>query len=60
MASFVEKSADLRMLDLRGNMISGTGCKQLFDATRRNTSILYVTTRQDGYMIEGHRELIDG
>ena len=36
------------------------GMKQLFDATRRNSSVLYVTQRQQGAMIEGHRELIDG
>lgn len=60
LGSFVEKSTELRMLDLRGNMISVTGLKQLFDATRRNPSVLYVTQRQEGCMIEGHRELIDG
>lgn len=60
LGSFVEKSTELRMLDLRGNMISVTGLKQLFDSTRRNPSVLYVTQRQEGCMIEGHRELIDG
>ena len=41
-------------------MISNVGMQQLFDATRRNSSVLYVTQRQNGAMIEGHRELIDG
>lgn len=30
----------------------------LFDATRRNPTILYVTQKQNGLMIEGHREII--
>lgn len=34
------------------------GCKMLFDATRKNTSVLYVTHKQNGLMIEGHREIM--
>lgn len=30
----------------------------LFDATRRNPTVLYVTQRQNGLMIEGHREIM--
>ena len=33
------------------------GAKLLFDATRRNSSVLYVTQKQNGFMIEGHREI---
>lgn len=30
----------------------------LFDATRRNPTVLYVTQRQNGLMVEGHREIM--
>lgn len=30
----------------------------LFEATRRNITVLYVTQRQNGFMIEGHREIL--
>jgi hypothetical protein len=46
------------MLDLRENFISTSGTKILFDAVRKNTSVLYVTQRQNGFMIEGHREIL--
>eukprot|EP00602_Paraphysomonas_sp_CaronLab_P012039 CAMPEP_0185038394 /NCGR_PEP_ID=MMETSP1103-20130426/33963_1 /TAXON_ID=36769 /ORGANISM="Paraphysomonas bandaiensis, Strain Caron Lab Isolate" /LENGTH=1393 /DNA_ID=CAMNT_0027576797 /DNA_START=230 /DNA_END=4411 /DNA_ORIENTATION=- len=58
LGGLVEKSSSLRMLDVRGNMISPIGAKMLFDATRRNSSVLYVTQRQNGFMIEGHREIM--
>lgn len=58
LAAMVEKSSALRMLDLRENLLSTTGAKFLFDATRRNITVLYVTQRQNGYMIEGHREIL--
>ena len=58
LSGLVEKTKSLRMLDLRGNMISPVGAKMLFDATRRNQSILYVTQRQNGFMVEGHREIM--
>jgi hypothetical protein len=58
LSGLVEKTKSLRMLDLRGNMISPVGAKMLFDATRRNQSILYVTQRQHGFMVEGHREIM--
>lgn len=58
LASFVEKSSELRMLDIRENYITEAGAKLLFDATRKNPSILYVTQKQGGFMIEGHREIV--
>ncbi len=58
LASFVEKSSELRMLDIRENYITEVGAKLLFDATRKNPSILYVTQKQGGFMIEGHREIV--
>mmetsp|Transcript_15378 Transcript_15378/g.28948 ORF Transcript_15378/g.28948 Transcript_15378/m.28948 type:complete len:481 (-) Transcript_15378:138-1580(-) len=58
LSGLVEKTKSLRMLDLRGNMISPVGAKMLFDATRRNQSVLYVTQRQHGFMVEGHREIM--
>jgi hypothetical protein len=58
LSAMVEKSSTLRMLDLRENLLSTTGAKFLFDATRRNITVLYVTQRQNGYMIEGHREIL--
>ena len=58
LSGLVEKTTSLRMLDLRGNMISPVGAKMLFDATRRNQSVMYVTQRQNGFMIEGHREIM--
>lgn len=58
LSSLVEKSPELRILDLRDNCISDVGAKMLYDSTRKNTSILYVTQRQSGFMIEGHREII--
>jgi hypothetical protein len=60
LASIVETSPDLRLVDLRENCISEKGAKILFDATRRNTTVLYVTQRQGGFMIEGHREIAGG
>ena len=45
------------MLDLRENNISDDGAKMLFEACRKNTTIMYVTQRQNGFMIEGHREI---
>jgi hypothetical protein len=30
----------------------------LFDATRRNPTVLYVTQKQNGLMVEGHREIM--
>ena len=60
LANIVETSPDLRVLDLRENCISEKGAKILFDATRRNTTVLYVTQRQGGFMIEGHREIAGG
>ncbi len=53
----LEKSPQLRMLDLRENKISDAGAKVLFDAVRKNVTIMYVTQRQNGFMIEGHREI---
>ena len=60
LANIVETSPDLRLLDLRENCMTEKGAKILFDATRRNISILYVTQRQGGFMIEGHREIAGG
>lgn len=60
LSGLVEKTRSLRMLDLRGNMISPVGAKMLFDATRRNQAVLYVTQRQGGFMVEGHREIMGG
>lgn len=60
LSNVVETSPDLRLLDLRENCISEKGAKILFDATRRNISILYVTQRQGGFMVEGHREIAGG
>ena len=57
-AAMVETSTSLRMVDLRSNLISPKGARVLFDATRRNTSVLYVTQRQGGFMIEGHRDIV--
>ncbi len=53
----IEKSSILRFVDLRENAISEKGTKAIFDATRKNRSIMYVTQRQEGYMVEGHREI---
>ena len=53
----IEKSSSLRFVDLRENAISDKGTKAIFDATRKNRSIMYVTQRQEGYMVEGHREI---
>jgi hypothetical protein len=58
LSTLVEKSPELRILDLRDNCISSAGAKMLYDSTRKNTSILYVTQRQGGVIIEGHREII--
>jgi len=58
LSALVSKSTNLRMLDLRENFISTAGTKVLFDAVRKNTSVLYVTQRQNGFMIEGHREIV--
>lgn len=79
LCGLVEKSNQLRMLDLRGNLISpagattfcvmssyilgiilflDVGAQLLFDATRKNPSVLYVTQKQNGFMVEGHREII--
>lgn len=60
LANVVETSPDLRLLDLRENCMTEKGAKVLFDATRRNITILYVTQRQNGFMIEGHREIAGG
>ena len=60
LANVVETSPDLRVLDLRENCITEKGAKILFDATRRNITVLYVTQRQSGFMIEGHREIAGG
>jgi len=60
LANVVETSPDLRLLDLRENCVSEKGAKILFDATRRNTTVLYVTQKQNGFMIEGHREIAGG
>lgn len=57
-APLVENSPNLRMLDLRSNLISPKGTRVLFDATRRNSSVMYVTQRQGGFMIEGHRDIV--
>jgi len=57
LASLVEKSNDLRMLDLRGNHISHKGASFLFEAIKHNPSVLFVTQRQGGFMLEGHREI---
>ena len=53
----LEKSSQLRMLDLRYNAISEAGLQLLFNATRKNQTVLVVTKKQSGTMIEGHREL---
>jgi hypothetical protein len=58
LAGLVENSASLRMVDLRSNLISPKGARIMFDATRRNTTVLYVTQRQGGFMIEGHRDIV--
>lgn len=57
LAAFIEMSPNIRSIDLRDNCISPEGLKILFDATRRNPSVLYVTKVQSGLMIEGFREL---
>jgi predicted nucleic acid-binding Zn-ribbon protein len=58
LAGLVENSQSLRMVDLRSNLISPKGARIMFDATRRNTTVLYVTQRQGGFMIEGHRDIV--
>ena len=58
LAGLVENSVSLRMVDLRSNLISPKGARIMFDATRRNTTVLYVTQRQGGFMIEGHRDIV--
>jgi hypothetical protein len=58
LADMVSTSPHLRMLDLRSNLISAKGARILFDASRRNPTVLYVTQRQNGFMIEGHREIV--
>ena len=57
LAKIIEKSSNLRMVDLRENIISDDGAKMLFEACRKNVTIMYVTQRQNGFMIEGHREI---
>ena len=47
----------LRFIDLWDNAIGEKGIKIMFDSARKNRSIMYVTQRQNGSMIEGHREL---
>jgi hypothetical protein len=56
-SSIVETSPALRMLDLRSNFISSNGAKLLFESIRKNRTVLYVTQRQEGFMLEGHREI---
>jgi hypothetical protein len=57
LSSLVERSGVLRFVDLRDNAIGEKGIKHMFDSARKNRSIMYVTQRQSGSMIEGHREL---
>lgn len=57
LSQVVEQSYSLRMLDLRGNHVSNKGASLLFECVKRNSSILFVTQRQGGFMIEGHREI---
>lgn len=57
LSSLVERSGVLRFIDLRDNAIGEKGIKIMFDSARKNRSIMYVTQRQNGSMIEGHREL---
>jgi hypothetical protein len=57
LSKLVEQSYSLRMLDLRGNHVSNKGALLLFECVKRNSSILFVTQRQGGFMIEGHREI---
>jgi hypothetical protein len=45
------------MLDLRDNSISDIGLQLLFDAIRKNSTVLVVNRKQNGSMIEGQREL---
>jgi hypothetical protein len=56
-AKFLENTPSIRMLDLRENHIDDDGAKILFEAVKRNKTIMYVTQRQNGFMIEGHREI---
>ena len=53
----LEKSSNLRMLDLRGNKISSSGAAVLLEALNKNPTVMYVTQRQGGFMLEGHREI---
>jgi len=57
LSQVVEQSFSLRSLDLRGNHISNKGSAILFECVKKNPSILFVTQRQGGFMIEGHREI---
>jgi hypothetical protein len=60
LSPLIERSGVLRFVDLRDNAITEKGAKMLFDSSRKNRSIMYVTQRQNGYMIEGHREIGPG
>jgi hypothetical protein len=53
----VESSESLRLLNVRENCLSMAGIEVLFDAVRKNSSVLYVVTKQEGALIEGCREI---
>ena len=53
----VEKSNQLRLLDLRENNITRNGVTVLQKALKRNGSILYVSQSQNDFVLEGHRSI---
>ncbi len=57
LSPLLEKSSTLRMVDLRGNKLTESGATVILDAININPSVMYVSQKQGGFMLEGHREI---